>query len=287
MVNWPKITIITPSYNQGEYLEDTIRSILNQGYPNLEYFIMDGGSSDSSVEIIERYAPFLTYWESGPDQGQADAIYRGFQKSTGDILGWVNSDDFLLAGCLEKVGRYFAAHSEDECVVGGSIIIGPDGRPLRDLLGLPQCTAGNRVTFHQLLFFGCPFYQPASFWRRRAFLETGGFDAAMRFSFDYDMFLRLAQRRPYGHIKDVLAYFRVHPDSKSSTISNVKAADDELLWQKYGRYQRSALYRELVYQIYHNLDRARRLELKIKLLLRGSTADTKWMSSAAFKEVEV
>src|ERR1039458_3148368 len=117
MLNLPRITIVTPSYNQSQFLEDTIRSVLTQNYPNVEYFVIDGGSTDGSVEIIKKYERWLTHWESVPDKGQADAILKGFARSTGDIVGWLNSDDLYLPGCLESVGTYYAEHPKTECVV--------------------------------------------------------------------------------------------------------------------------------------------------------------------------
>ena len=103
--SWPKISIVTPSYNQGEFLEETIRAVLLQNYPNLEYFIMDGGSTDNSVEIIKTYKPWLTYWVSEKDKGQADAINKGFERVTGDILAWLNSDDTYEPDILKDMEK--------------------------------------------------------------------------------------------------------------------------------------------------------------------------------------
>lgn len=251
MNQYPKISIVTPSYNQGEYLESTIQSVLRQDYPNLEYIIMDGGSTDASLEIIERYADRLAHWESGRDKGQADAIYKGFMRSRGEILGWVNSDDMLLPGALKKVARYFKDHPGVECAVGGCVAIGPGGEPLKDKLGLISCVMSSPTTFETLLLWGCGgFYQPASFWRRDAFFEVGGFDRSMYCCFDHDMYLRLSRRRAFGEIKEFLACFREHPTSKSQTVKKVCAAEKELLGFRYGRNRRTFLRRFLGYYRY-------------------------------------
>jgi len=239
----PQVTIVTPSYNQAKFIERTIRSVLEQDYPKLEYIIMDGGSTDGSVEVIRRYAGRLSYWESHPDDGQADAVYRGFERSTGEILGYLNSDDLLLPGALERVGRYFQTHPEEEWVVGGAVTIDPEDRPVLNRIGLPRCNLGVRATFHQLLFHGCHFNQPASFWRREAFFAAGGFDRSLQFCLDRDLYLRLSRRCPSGQIKAFLACFRAHPASKTSTIPQVRNAEREILWAKYGLYERSKAYR--------------------------------------------
>lgn len=105
--DWPKISIVTPSYNQGQFIEETIRSVLLQGYPNLEYIVIDGGSTDNSLEIIQKYEPWLRYWISEPDEGQADAIHKGFQRASGDLLAWQNSDDFYQLGAFQRIAEFF------------------------------------------------------------------------------------------------------------------------------------------------------------------------------------
>jgi glycosyltransferase involved in cell wall biosynthesis len=230
----PSITIVTPSFNQGQYLEETIRSVLLQGYPNLEYLVMDGGSSDNSLEIIQRYASQLTFWRSEKDGGQSAAIAQGFGMSTGDILGWVNSDDLLLPNCLRRISQYLAKHPKVVCVVGGSITIGSAGGTTPDRFGLPKIVRGERETLKSLLMRGgLSFYQPASFWRREAYFAAGGLDTNLSFAMDYDLYLRLAQLGPFGHIDDLLACFRLHPESKTINLQPVRQRECADLWKRY------------------------------------------------------
>ncbi|HVA98160.1 MAG TPA: glycosyltransferase family 2 protein, partial [Bacteroidia bacterium] len=126
-INYPKITIITPSFNQGDFIEETIRSVLLQNYPNLEYFIMDGGSTDESVDIIKKYEPFITYFESKKDNGQSHAINKGLAKTTGDIVTWLNSDDYYNAGTLFEIANEFIQQVNCNCVIGKSHVFG-DGK---------------------------------------------------------------------------------------------------------------------------------------------------------------
>jgi glycosyltransferase involved in cell wall biosynthesis len=124
---WPKITVVTPSFNQAAYLQETIESVLNQDYPNLEYIVLDGGSTDGSIDILKKYEKYFAYWRTHPDDGQSAAIIEGFQKSTGDILCWLNSDDFLAPGALALVGEYFQEHPEAEFLVGEVCIVNDKG----------------------------------------------------------------------------------------------------------------------------------------------------------------
>src|SRR5580692_10231923 len=122
----PKVSIVTPSFNQGAFLERTICSVLAQNYAGLEYIVMDGGSTDGSLDVIARYASRLAYWSSGHDRGQADALSTGFAKATGSILGWINSDDILLPGALNHVVEYFRVHPQTDVVSGGALQIAED-----------------------------------------------------------------------------------------------------------------------------------------------------------------
>ncbi|MBZ0305900.1 MAG: glycosyltransferase, partial [Anaerolineae bacterium] len=128
MTLYPRITVVTPSYNQGQYLEATIRSVLSQNYPNLEYIVIDGGSTDTSTAIIQKYADQLAYWVSEKDRGQTHAINKGFQRGTGEVMGWLNSDDILLPGTLHAVGRAFAQDSSLKVVSGFRHFIDADGQ---------------------------------------------------------------------------------------------------------------------------------------------------------------
>ena len=242
---WPRITIVTPSYNQGQYLEETIRSVLSQGYPNLEYIVMDGGSIDNSVDIIRRYEAQIAYWESQPDGGQSAAIQSGFGKASGVILGYLNSDDVLLPGSLEAIGRFYASHKSAGMIVGKSLIIDSISRIQRPVWGFPP-------TFYSLLFWGTGgFNQPASFWTREAFFDVGGLDPSLHFAFDYDFYTRLSRKKyKIMRIDTFLAAFRYHETSKTSTLQSVRVREDALVQHRNGIEIYPALLCKLAYFYY-------------------------------------
>ncbi len=216
MGSWPRITIVTPSFNQGRYLEQTILSVLNQNYPNLGYVVMDGGSTDGSVDIIQRYASELTFWTTGPDGGQADAIARGFSLDDGEICGWVNSDDLLLPGALEFVATHFMRNPEVAFIYGDCWIIDSEQRVYRRV---------RPVEFDSEIFRfeNSIIPQPASFWRRRAYADVGGLNSAYVYCMDYDFWSRLVQAgvRPV-RVDRALAAMRVHPDTKTARLGEVR-----------------------------------------------------------------
>lgn len=215
-----KITIVTPSFNQGAFLEATITSVLNQSYPSVEYIVLDGGSTDGSAEIIKRHAARLAHWSSGPDGGQAAAIRKGFELGTGEILCWLNSDDLLLPDALTRVAAYFEAHPDAEAVSGGAYLITAEG----SLYNRFKCnyTLGVRATHSRFVIYGQEgVYQQATFWRRSAYDAVGGIDPTFRFAMDLDLFARLARRRRFGRIPHVLACFRLHNESKTSRLADV------------------------------------------------------------------
>ena len=224
---WPRISVVTPSFNQARFVETTIRSVVDQGYPALEYIVMDGGSTDGSRAVIERYSDRLAHWESRPDGGQSDAIQRGFERAGGEILAYLNSDDYLLPGALRRAGTFFRSHPEAQLLIGTCDIAREDGRRLERIYGYAQ-------DYESILHLGMRFGQPACFWRRSAFFAVGGLDTAMRFAFDADLFLKLARLRRPGATLASLAVYRRHPATKSDTLGAVLLAESALLRERYG-----------------------------------------------------
>jgi glycosyltransferase involved in cell wall biosynthesis len=228
--NWPKISIVTPSYQQGQYLEETIRSVLRQGYPNLEYFVMDGGSTDRSVEIIRKYESWLTFWTSEPDGGQADAIGRGFQRATGEILAWINSDDYYEPGAFMRVGQRFAAQPDLVFANGDVNLVSEESQYRRRLFAM-------RPSFFFAANYGQHGWpQPGCFWRRAAYEQVGGIDSSLHFCMDKDLFIRLVKSGRSGRISGPpLANFRVHAQSKTSQLYELGQLETAALIKKYGR----------------------------------------------------
>ncbi|HEY3928659.1 MAG TPA: glycosyltransferase family 2 protein [Candidatus Koribacter sp.] len=209
---WPRITIVTPSLNQGKYLEATIRSVLLQGYPNLEYFVMDGGSQDGSLEILQRYGPWLDYWVSEPDAGHPNAVNKGLKRATGSLLGFLNSDDFLLPGALEKIGR---AHTLDrEKLIAGDVI------DFRDATGEQHRIGQSGLKFRTFVevWRQDEWHQPGIFFPRTLLDKIGLFDETLHLGFDYDFFCRALQYADVAQLNEPVAMFRLHEQSK--TVSN-------------------------------------------------------------------
>lgn len=206
--NLPKITIVTPSFNQGRFLEETIISIINQGYPNLEYIVMDGGSNDNSVDIIKKYADKLTYWESKKDKGQTHAILKGFEKSSGEILTWINSDDCLAEGALYKIAEVYTKEKADY-YVGNARIIDENGIEKEHL----QCNLFDNSFNNTNVFI----VQPASFFTREAYTKYGPLDINLYYSMDMDFWLKIYfGGGVFKKFEFDVALFREHGNTKTS-----------------------------------------------------------------------
>lgn len=205
----PRISVVTPSFNQAQFLEQTIRSVLLQGYPNLEYIVVDGGSTDGSVEILKRYSPWLTWWVSERDRGQVDAINKGLQRATGDWVGWQNSDDLYCPGALEDVARAIQADPRAALVVGNVNLIDAEGQVLTDLLYV-------RPTYRSMLAEGMVMTNQASFWRRDLHASIGWLDDTYPLGFDYEWFLRVLQAGSARHVDRTLGAYRIHADAKTA-----------------------------------------------------------------------
>ena len=207
---WPRISVVTPSYNQGKFLEQTIRSVLLQGYPNLEYIIIDGGSSDSSVEIIKKYEKYLAYWVSEPDRGQSDAINKGFRRSTGQIMCWLNSDDYYLPQTFQIVAENLAEGTGVFALVGHCVQTYADGRP-------PLTGLGRFENLQRLLQFwkGYQMHQPSIFWRREVFEKTGFLDENLHYIMDFDYWVRIARHYKFKNLDRELSCTTYHEEAKT------------------------------------------------------------------------
>lgn len=206
----PTISIVTPSYAQGRFIERTLYSVLTQNYPALEYFVQDGGSTDETVEILRRYQGQLAGWTSEPDDGQADAINRAFAHTTGDIMAWINADDMLLPGALSYVARYFETHPAADVVYGNRILIDDTDGQI-GLWVLPK---------HDDHVLTLVDYVPQEtlFWRRSIWdAAGGGLDPTFGYALDWDLLLRFREAgATIVRLPRFLGAFRVHPDQKTS-----------------------------------------------------------------------
>jgi glycosyltransferase involved in cell wall biosynthesis len=223
---WPKISIVTPSYNQVAFLEETIRSILCQGYPNLEFILIDGGSTDGSVEIIQHYASCTSYWVSEPDKGQSNAILKGFARASGEIMAWINSDDFYAPGSFMAIANA-ASKTPSSLWFAGRCDTVLNGQRVET----GHRWQGNGV---EEWFFKSILMQPGVFWRSSLWQENGGLEESLHYSFDYELWLRFASVQPFpSWLKQCVAYYRSHGATKTSSHPELFVAEDEVVRSKH------------------------------------------------------
>lgn len=218
--DYPRISILMPSYNQGRYLEAAIQSILSQDYPNKELIVIDGGSSDESVEIIRRYQPKLAYSISEPDRGQAHALNKALAHVTGDVIGWLNSDDLYLPGAFSRIGKAFAQNPDAVLVHSNRIMIDSAGH-VSGWTSLPPFDPATT---------GYVLASETVFWRKDR-CENMRFDEDLRFTMDLDYFCRLYHLGRFVFMESYLGAFRCHNESKSSTIYEVGSVEGKRCWK--------------------------------------------------------
>jgi len=210
----PKISIITPSFNQGRYLERTILSVLNQGYPNLEYIIIDGGSTDESVQIIKKYEKYIAYWVSEKDNGQAHALNKGFKLATGELVGWQNADDIYLPNALQKVALAYQRTGAD-VIFGNIYLIDVKDNIIKELRYVP-------FNLDHLIYYDWNLSSQAVFWRYELFNRVG-FLKNYPVLFDWDWFVRVGlNSQKFSFVREFLGCYRLHPESKFSLIQGEK-----------------------------------------------------------------
>jgi len=223
----PHITVVTPSFNQGNFLEATLRSVIEQGYANLEYIVIDGGSTDASIEVLDRHRASLAYVQSQPDRGQTDALIQGLSRATGDILGWLNSDDLYEPGALAEVGAYFKSNPSSRFVFGDSSWIDEGGRLLRRKREMP---------FNRFIWLRTYDYipQPSAFWRRDLYEQVGGLDPAFDVAMDADLFARFADVTRLHHVSHLWSRMRSHSGQKNVRLREESDREEEIIRRRYG-----------------------------------------------------
>lgn len=224
MITATLVSIVTPSFNQARFLEETICSVLDQDYPNIEYIIVDGGSTDGSLDIIKKYRANLAWWVSEPDQGQTDAINKGFKRANGEILAWLNSDDTYLPNAVSEAVEFFQTHPETGLVYGDANLIDEQGK----LLGR---FPARQTDYRRLRRGYVHIPQQAAFFSARIWKDVGPLDPSFYFAMDYDLWVRIARVSPISHIESTWANFRIHSQGKT-------VLEDERCWPEMIRVHR-------------------------------------------------
>ncbi len=232
MSDLPRISIVTPSYNQGAFIEQTIRSVIEQDYANLDYVVIDGGSTDGSVDIIRRYDAELSGWVSGPDRGQSHAINKGFAQTDGELMGWLNSDDVLEPGALTTVAEAYRAQPDAGAFVGHGAKVNRRGK-------VEYYKKPGDLTFEGLCGWmdGNNFMQPSCFFTRRAWEAAGPLDEDIHIALDVDLWLRMAKQVTFRPVDALLSRALIHEDAKTTAFFNRMIVDCALVIIRHGGEQ--------------------------------------------------
>jgi glycosyltransferase involved in cell wall biosynthesis len=233
--DYPRISVVTSSFNQGNFLRETIESVINQNYPNLEYFIIDGGSTDNSVEIIREYESQIDWWVSEKDKGQSDAINKGFKKSTGELLCWVNSDDILLPGCLQEIASCYLKNKKPDLIHTNFLHIDSEG-VIKRMIRIPRQT--RFFMYHGVWSVSVP----SSFFSAFLFRHVGYLNPDYHISMDLDIWLRMIKAGAKVHyIPKYLGAFRLHQNSKTLNILSSKENRESRFEHEHDRILDTAL----------------------------------------------
>jgi len=210
----PKISIITPSYNQANYIERTILSVLSQNYPNVEYIVMDGGSNDGTINILNKYQKRLK-WFSKKDKGQSNALNNGFKIASGEIFAYINSDDYYETGAFKTVSEFFQRNRDAKWVTGNCRIVDSMGSEVRNLIKVYKKLFLKYIRYYPLYYIVQFIPQPSTFWKREVMQDIGYFDESLNYDMDYDFWLRVWKKYKLSYIDHNLASYRIHDRAKA------------------------------------------------------------------------
>lgn len=221
-----KISVVTCSYNQAEYLERTINSVLGQNYSNLEYIIIDGASDDASVEIIKKYKNRLAYWISEPDEGQTDALIKGFNRASGEILCWLNSDDLFEMSTLKEVNDFFQKNPGAQVVFGDATWMDRNDQTIKKK---------KEHAFNKFIWLNAYNYipQPSTFWRKEIYKNVGGLNPSFNLAMDADLWIRFSEKTKIHHVKRPWSRMRLYPDQKNQRLRTESNREDRIIRDRY------------------------------------------------------
>lgn len=234
-MSYPKISVVVPSFNQARFLEDTLLSVIEQQYPALELVVIDGGSTDNSVEIIKRYQSDLSYWVSEPDGGQTKGLIKGFERSTGEILCWLNSDDLMMNNCLDEVAQYFSDHPDVDMVFGNATWINEQGASLREQREIP---------FNRFIWMYTYNYIPgmSAYWRREIYKRVEGLNPEYNLSMDADLWIRFADNGRIKHVPRTWSCMRFYPEQKNNRLRDLSDQEDIRIRSRYWGTDKPVFY---------------------------------------------
>jgi len=225
---YAKISVISPSYNQGHFLKTNILSILEQNYPSVEHIIIDGGSTDTTVDILKSFDDHIAYWVSEPDRGQSDALNKGLEAASGEVIGWQNSDDYYLPGAFHLVGETFRENPEIEVIYGDYLYVNDGNRILGSKKYAP-C-----FDIREYLYVGANISNQSVFFRREALERVGGFDVDLHLAMDFDLFLKLSTFARFKHVRTYLGAYRVHGEQKGQNLKEEDREEYRLIRERAG-----------------------------------------------------
>lgn len=256
---YPSISVIIPSFNQGQYIEETLLSVIGQQYPNLEILVIDGGSTDHTVDILSKYSHHILYWHSKKDLGQADAINQGMNLSSGEVVCWLNSDDMYLPGTLLDVGKRFIGYADkNHLIYGAAVTIEQSSEKLYGGAQIAESFEAFKLTYTDFIV------QPSTFWTRSLWLQTGELNTNYHYILDWDWFIRASKFTSFEYVRKFYSVYRFHPQHKSGNGGATRREEIIEVVSKYSSDYWKYLYQE-IHNSYAAIEKQNELMVRLKI----------------------